>query len=386
MTNNKYVVQSRHPQFDHRVEQIDDLYDDLGRKTMAQTIANEIRGTRRPRVIGVYGSWGSGKSYLLSQVITELLDHNRGSQQQVLVCVFNPWIYEMEGGLAPGLIKSLYNLEKQFPGRNPLLSETKSYKEIADSLLELLVEIGAALVPNGQSIVRLLGKMAQAALRSEDEYGKVVESTLPKPVVDEVKDKMQKLVNAILEAARKQDSNKEYRLVIFIDDLDRCSPENMVRMFEWLKVHLLVEGCIYVLTLDHIAAARAIVGRYKEYLGEESDLAYGLRYLEKLVESEYELGITPKVELMALRQVLGTDTPYTKVSDLARDLRGEDFPGIQNIDKLLALRSLLTPRTMLKIVYKFKRAMDVILSESAAGLRNQLPSSYPFWILFLIAM
>lgn len=383
---NKYVVQSLYPRFDHRVEKIDDLQDDLGRGTIAKTVADEIRGNKRPCVIGVYGSWGAGKSYLLSQVIKELLDGNQRGKQQVIVCVFNPWLYEMEGGLAPGLIKSLYNLEKQFPGRNPLVSKTKLYKEIANSLLDLLVEIGPALVPGGQSLVTALGKMAQAALRSVDEYGKVVDSALPKPVVDEVKDKMQKLVNAIMNAAHEKDSSKEYRLVIFIDDLDRCSPENMVRMFEWLKVHLLVEGCIYVLALDHIAAARAIVGRYKEYLGEERDLAYGFRYLEKLVESEYELGTAPNVELMALRQVFGANTPYKRVSEIARNLCGGDFPGVRSIDELLELRSLLAPRTMLKIVYKFKRAMDVLLSESASELRNQLPSSYPFWTLLLISM
>lgn len=383
MMKNKYVVQSL-PNFDHQVEQIDELRDDLGRKTIARTIAKEIRATKPPRIIGIYGSWGAGKSFLLSQVIKELLDRNQRDKQQVLVCVFNPWLYEMEDGLAPGLIKSLCNMENQFPDNNPPISKTKinEINDIANSLLELLVEIGSALVPGGQSLVRALGKMAQAAINIKSKQ----DSTLPKLAVDEVKDKMQKLVNAILDAAYEQDSTKEYRLVIFIDDLDRCSPENMVRMFEWLKVHLLVEGCTYVLALDHIAAARAIVGRYKEYLGEEKDLAYGFRYLEKLVESEYELGIAPNVERMALRQVFGANTSYKKLGEVACDLRGGDFPGIRSIDELLELRSLLTPRTMLKIVYKFKRTMDVILGESAAELRNQLPSSYPFWTLFLIAM
>ncbi|MEM4204764.1 MAG: hypothetical protein QXS54_11900, partial [Candidatus Methanomethylicaceae archaeon] len=146
----------------------------------------------------------------------------------------------------------------------------------------------------------------------------------------------------------------------------------------------LVEGCIYVLALDNIAAARAIVGRYKEYLGEERDLAYGFRYLEKLVESEYELGIAPNVELMALRQVFGPSTTYKRVSEMARELCGGDFPGVRSIDELLELRSLLVPRTMLKIVYKFRRTMEVL--QSVDFLRNQLPSSYPFWTLLLIAM
>jgi len=383
---NRYRIHSLYPKFDHRVEQIDDLEDYLGRAAIAEAIANEIRGDKRPRVIGVYGSWGAGKSYLLSQTIKQLLDGNKGNKQQVIVCVFNPWLYEMEGDLAPGLIKSLYNLEKQFEGRNPLLTDTTLYKELAESLLDLVAEIGSALVPGGQALASVVAKIAQSAIQGVDKYDKAVASALPKPIVDEVKGKMQKLVNAILDAAYKQDPTKEYRLVIFIDDLDRCSPENMVRMFEWLKVHLLVEGCIYVLALDHIAAARAIVGRYKEYLGEEKDLAYGFRYLEKLVESEYELGIAQNVELMALRQIFGANTPYRRLSEAARDLCGGDFPGIRSIDELLSLRSLLVPRTMLKITYKFKRVIEVLLGESATRLRNELPASYPFWILFLIAM
>jgi hypothetical protein len=203
--------------------------------------------------------------------------------------------------------------------------------------------------------------------------------------VDEVKGLMEQLVKAILDAAYARD-HKVYRLVIFIDDLDRCSPENMVRMFEWLKVHLLVRGCVYVLALDHTAAARAIVGRYKEYLGTEMDLAYGFRYLEKLVESEYELGVAPNAELMALRQVFGPSTPYRRMSEAARDLYGGDFPGFQGIDEVLSLRSLLIPRTMLKIAAKFRRAMDVLRSDSASQLQAELPASYPFWVLFLISM
>jgi len=384
MSRNKYIVQSRYPIFDHRVEQIDDLRDDLGRQVIVRTIVDEIRGNNRPRVIGIYGSWGAGKSYLLSQVIKGLLDRNQANKQQVIVCIFNPWLYELEGGLASGLIKSLYNLEKQFPGKNPLLSDTEMYKTIAESLLELIVEIGPSFVPGAQPVAKALSKVAQAAIKQKKAQGNSDNSAQPKPVIDEFKGRMQGLVNAILDAAYRQDSTKEYRLVIFIDDLDRCSPENMVQMFEWLKVHLLVEGCTYVIALDHIAAARAIVGRYKEYLGEERDLAYGFRYLEKLIESEYELGIAPNVELMALRQIFGINTPYRKVSDLARELCGNDFPGVRSIDELLRLRSLLAPRTMLKIVYRFKRAMEVI--STIEVLRNQLPASYPFWTLLLIAM
>jgi len=91
---------------------------------------------------------------------------------------------------------------------------------------------------------------------------------------------------------------------------------------------------------------------------------------------------------MALRKAFGHDTPFNRVSDAARSplLCNGDFPGVRTIDSLLELRSLGTPRTMLKIVDKYNRAMQVLLSGDAMALRSALPASYPFWMLFLIAI
>lgn len=385
----KYKVQSQYPKFDwDSIEQIDELVDDLDREALARTIARELRGEARPRILGVYGWWGSGKSYLLSLVLRQIFSDNKtDKKKQIIVCAFNPWRYEMEGSLAPALITTLHNLEEQFQEYQVhLLGDSTEYKRIARTLLDLILEIAPIVVPD-QPLVAIVSRALAKGIEAAPGVGSKRQDTEgPICVVDQVRNQMQALVNAILDSAYKTDSSKEYRLVVFVDDLDRCSPENMVRMFEWLKVHLRVEGCTYVLALDHVAAARAIVGRYREYLTDEKDLAYGFRYLEKLVDSEYELQLAPKVELMALRQVYGRGTSYKRLSDAARELCGGDFPGIQSMNSALEIRSLLTPRTMLKIVYKFKQTLDVILSDAAAEFRSQLPSAYPFWVLFLTAM
>lgn len=388
----RYVVQRPFLRFDHRITDIDNLTDELSRHSLAKTIAGDILGERTPSVIGVYGTWGSGKSYLLSQVIRELLEHNQqGSKRQAIVCAFNPWQYEMEHNLAAGLIKTLANIETHFPAheqergyqlRNPPLNNKETYRLIAENLIDLVIEVTPHVVPGGV-VAAAAAKTIRATTKT---FQQPTEQGSQRLLIDEVKGKMTELVEAILDSAHAADptKQKQYRLVVFIDDLDRCSPENMVRMLEWLKVHLLVEGCTYVLALDHIAAARAIVGRYREYLGEDQDLAYGLRYLEKLIELDYELGIAHNVELMAIRQVHHPHkVPYQKVSEMAQHLRGGDFPGVQQIDQLLSLRSLLVPRTMLKIINRFKRIMEFLREHP---LTNQLPESYPFWVLFLIAM
>lgn len=379
---NKFRIQSFFPRFDHAIDDIDGVEDNLHRLSMVNSMVDEIRGTHRPKVIGVYGWWGAGKSHLLSLVIKQLLDGNFNNKQQVIVVTYNPWRYEMEGDLAFGLIKSLYDVDQKFTGANPKFNQEEKFREIAFSILDYLAKI-SRLIP-------IYGELVSGVSRPTIELTRELANTSnPNKVevtgLDNIQQKMQHLVYEILEAANRADNTKLYRLVVFIDDLDRCSPEHMVRLLEWLKVHLTVEGCIYVIALDHIAAARAIVGQYKKYLANDVDLAYGLRYLEKLVENEYELGTANFAESMALRRI-DRSSAAKKISELAVSLSGGDFPGVNNIDELLRLRSLLNPRTMLKISYKFKRTMDVLLAADSADLRHQLPSSYPFWVILLISM
>jgi predicted KAP-like P-loop ATPase len=51
-----------------------------------------------------------------------------------------------------------------------------------------------------------------------------------------------------LQELRKQDS--DYRIVIFIDDLDRCNPEKALEVLESIKSFSDIEGIVYVIGMD----------------------------------------------------------------------------------------------------------------------------------------
>ncbi len=370
--------------------------------------------------MGIYGRWGAGKSYLMSEVIQQLLlDNETDKKTQIVVCAFSPWRYEMENTLSQGLIQALRTIDEQYPKRNPrvpgVLDRNKQLRDLAEKYKQAagVLFVTMAIVSVARTFVDPVGSLASLARSSSISAAKDVflrNRSTPEEQqaqlfdkVDEIKKQMTGLVNQILKAAKKAaevanraatkgaPDTRDWKLVMFIDDLDRCSPDNMVHLFEWLKVHLLVDNITYVLALDHTAAARAIVGHYKEYLGDDKDLDYGFRYLEKLVDTEYELELGRDVENMALSQIFipapGQSLP-PKLSDLARLMAKGDFPGIVFIDELTSLRSLRIPRTMLKIVYKFSRALQTIEADTkeAAALRSRLPSSYPFWLILICAM
>ena len=374
--------------YSHPITDHENARDALGRERLAQSIASQVR-KEKPSVIGVYGSWGAGKSHLLSQVLNKIFQDNQQAENKLVACVFEAWRYEMEGDLAAGMIKSLANIEKDLVGYNPRLRGAY-YKKAGLALLGFISKLapyagpGGKLVADGAELLQSILGMAEKASQKPD-IGDLL------PNVDKIKKQMSELVLAIIRAAKDADSAHEYRLVIFIDDLDRCSPENMVRMFEWLKVHLLVDKVTYVMALDNHAAARAIVGQYKKYLSQDEDLAYGLRYLEKLVDLEYDLSAPKGVEAMALDQLgreLCQKWEYQRVSQYLTGPQGTggDFPGCKGVDELLGMHSVSAPRTMLKIVKKLSLCLDVLASEPARELRQSLPASFPFWLVFLIAV
>ncbi len=69
------------------------------------------------------------------------------------------------------------------------------------------------------------------------------------------------------------------RLVIFIDDLDRCSEQQTVKLLEAIKLYLQTRYCVFVVGMDGAAARRA-VANVLSHKGEEAH-----EYLEKLFQA-----------------------------------------------------------------------------------------------------
>src|SRR5262249_38411648 len=74
------------------------------------------------------------------------------------------------------------------------------------------------------------------------------------------------------------------KVVVFIDDLDRCMPAKAVRLLESIKLVLTQPGFIYVLGLDKPVVERFIEVEYRKALGNYEALVRGVKYLDKLVQ------------------------------------------------------------------------------------------------------
>ena len=81
------------------------------------------------------------------------------------------------------------------------------------------------------------------------------------------------------------------RIVIFIDDLDRCLPEKAIEILESIKLFLDVGNCIIVLGIDERVISKSMEVKYKDFLiGKNKEIPIsGKNYLEKFIQLGFKL-------------------------------------------------------------------------------------------------
>lgn len=111
------------------------------------------------------------------------------------------------------------------------------------------------------------------------------------------------------------------RLVIFIDELDRCSPDQVVSTLETMKTFLEVEGCVFVVAADHQVLEQALRKRVRQETPEDPTNPYysaGSSYLDKVFQ--YQLALPPlkpiRLSNFALELVKERPGLWQRVSDL----------------------------------------------------------------------
>jgi hypothetical protein len=77
--------------------------------------------------------------------------------------------------------------------------------------------------------------------------------------------------------------NKNSRIVAFIDDLDRCTPDNALELLESMKSFFDIEGIVYVIGMDSANINSIVNRKYGDDFSKESD------YMQKIVQLPFNI-------------------------------------------------------------------------------------------------
>ncbi len=341
--------------------------------------------TEIPLTLGIYGPWGSGKSSFMLQ-LREMIAPKIPSVE------FNPWRYNDPSALWYGLISQIaMALDQQFTlwdrlrlllfhkpsGHVDILKKMRTramagakkihnwvtgtvaflgltqpdtlaiplhkmakYPVVADTLQAMglvdgpvtpeAVLIGlTALMLLGWSIFKLgrgwlnpfLTQVEANRLSSGEGQAEFRQLTF-----DELD-----LIRDLLKGAMQDKKGKPIRVAIFLDDLDRCSPDRVVEVLE--AVHLCLEGLpfVTVLGMDSRVVSHAIASRYEFMLDDEATSiekeAYGQYFLQKIVHIPFQLP-PPWVYGKYIKRLMGV-SPSASQDDPA----GDDEPKLIHLEQ-----------------------------------------------------
>ena len=235
-----------------------------------------------PATIGVYGDWGSGKSTLMKMVKKSL-----DADKNTLTVEFNGWLFEgyedAKTALCGTILDEMRTHETLFAkGKEKikaLLKKVDGGKLLSKGVkygLDFLLTSGIGTVTE-LTLTGIISAVKQKAGDvSEDEIKKVIDAFKKEETKRTEIKNFRKTFKEVFE-----DCTGE-RLVVFIDELDRCTPDTVLDIFEAIRLFLYVPGTTFIIGADERLVSYAVKTKYKDIPGHDIDISK--EYLEKLVQ------------------------------------------------------------------------------------------------------
>ncbi|MEX6627172.1 KAP family P-loop NTPase fold protein [Tenacibaculum salmonis] len=234
-----------------------------------QKIIQNNSNNSEPLTIGIYGKWGEGKTSFLN-LIDKGIDsgEKEKGQKGILKYHFNPWRYSTEEEM-------LFDF---FDGLSKLMfvnTENETLQKVGEQLIKyskyakaIKVSASAGLSPSNKVSATL---DISEIMKSLGE-GFIGEKPVLEVIIDNINKKLEE---------------SKYKIVIFIDDIDRLDKDEIYTILKLIKLNANFNNFVYIVALDENHVAKAIGKRYGV------DTKDGELFLEKIINIPIHL---PKIE------------------------------------------------------------------------------------------
>lgn len=300
-------------------------------KTVASVFANHISRLQEEtgQMVGIFGKWGRGKTYFKKEV--EEIFKNEKSKYNFTVIDFHAWKYQDTPAIWAYLYECLSEkyfgsgwfakywrkLKLNFQREKSNIIKDFLFLSIAFSLFTGILSLFRAsnlglisdlidtiknnwwqTISGGtiiSSLIKLWRKEGTNARELLKKYSKGISFNQYLGVQAEI----EKELVILLKTWIADDSNE--RLVLFVDDIDRCSEKKIIEIVDSLRVMLehpaIVKRVIVLVAIDEEKLEMAIRFKYREFYLQTSD---NFKTLEDLTREYMDKLFISGIKLQAL--------------------------------------------------------------------------------------
>lgn len=268
-------------------------------------------------VIGIYGAWGEGKTSVIRMIDKMLVEDGQATTFR-----FNPWVFKEEGMLLRefflGLAKALD--QKLFTGWDEFAKQLKRY----GGLLSIGLPGFKGMEVSAEGLGELIGEVGNEELK-----------------------------NRLGECLKKY----PIPIVIFVDDIDRLSKEEIHAVFRLVKLTGDLPNVTYVLCFDEGMVAAAIGERFGR-----GDIQAGRDFLEKVIQVPLRLPQIPirgesGLQMFALSRI------QEILNGCGIELNDEEAHEFRQAFDNVILPRLVTPREVLRYSNALSFTIPMLMGE-----------------------
>jgi predicted KAP-like P-loop ATPase len=334
--------------------------DEFGHRHYVDVIKNIIDNCQNEQLnIGLFGKWGVGKTTIIN-----LLKNRIDNSKEYKTVMFECWKYSNEpislkrkfllevakqtGEPVDELIESLYiKGNRQINNQSILKSESNLKKSIKgmfkgllfSSVIILFAEVIfylfllSRLHIEGQISIPLFFNAIVAGviyyvvkiLKDYTSNVTITKSNENLESLEQFEKSFQKLINDFA-------NKKSNKIIIFVDDLDRCQSKKVIEVLETIKTFMNIKKCIFIIACDDAVLKKALI----EEKIDDTD------YLDKIFQ--IKLAIPP------FRQEKIRDFTIKLLSSIDIDIPKEELKEIVHV---LIYKNVMSPRKVKILLNNF---------------------------------
>lgn len=248
----------------------------LNRKQIAENLLQILKNNNDIRVLAIDSRWGTGKTTFV-KMWSQLISENYKEENETMY--FNAWENDF---VNEPIVSLLSELEKQMNEKN---SHIKNIFEKGKDKVKPFVQIG--------------GKIGLKYL-TKGVLDNVTWNDLTEEGVQELSNKIGDLIFKEVETAKKSrkalkedlinfQKNINKKVIVFVDELDRCRPTYAIELLETIKHIFDIDNFIFVVSLDKEQLSQSIKTIYGQGMDSEG-------YLKRFFDLEYNLPLNTNLK------------------------------------------------------------------------------------------
>ena len=263
--------------------------DKIGREEFVDKICGLVDSLQEKQnfCLAINGAWGSGKSFVLG-----LIEEKLSKKQEYIIIKYDAWENTFYSDPLIAILSCVLD------GLEDKLSKMKGYgkvaadfgkkkgKEIVDKLSESGGKIGfiAKII---KEIFEVIPDLKNVSLVTVTKNNQLEIFKSYKSLLNQIKGLLNKLTEKVFV------SNEHTKLVILVDEIDRCLPDEQLKILERLHHLFKVKNCAVIVALNQACVVKTVKTIYGidgyEYLRKFFNFTFRLdtsanEYLKNLLE------------------------------------------------------------------------------------------------------